>query len=69
MNLQNTHASEDRAIAKARMVDSTICDLIETIERLDAELERWKEVSGCDGPDELREKMEDEKLESAEFGN
>ena len=63
MNLQNTYGSEDQAIERAK---SAVDDLLDIIKRLDDLIEDWKEVSGCDSPDELREKMEDERLEAKE---
>ena len=56
MNLQNTYGSENRAIEAAK---SATDDLLDIIKRLDDLLEDWKEASGCDTPDELREKLEE----------
>ena len=54
MNLQNTYGNEDRAIEAAK---SATDDLLDIIRRLDDLIEDWKEVSNCDSPEELSDKM------------
>jgi len=54
MIIQNTSGAEDQEIEAATHAAS---DLIAIIKRLDYLIEDWKESSGCDSPEELREKL------------
>lgn len=56
MNLQNTYTSEDRAIESAKTATD---DLLEIIKRFDDLIEEWKEATGCDSPEEVKERKDE----------
>jgi hypothetical protein len=56
MRLQNTFTGEDRAIEVAK---SSTDDLLDIIKRLDSLIEDWKEATGCDSPEEVKERKDE----------
>ena len=56
MRLQNTFTGQERAIESAK---SATDDLLDIIKRLDSLIEDWKEATGCDSPEDVKERKEE----------